>query len=123
MSTEQQKEFVLFRRKDGNHGIVSSRAFFLKNRDEKARQFLECVEIAQSDNYDELQEQINALVSGKGKTKPVEEPKETVGVDAPTAEEIEALQLKMAQDGFKKTTLTKREKSVLKFIEEGGEDE
>ena len=123
MNTEQHKEFVLFRRKDGVYGIVSSRSFFRKNRSEKALQFLQCTEINQSDDYDELQTDINAMTSGKVKAKPTAEPKETANIEAPTQEEIEALQLKMAQDGFKKTTLTKAEKVILKYIEEGGENE
>jgi len=35
----------------------------------------------------------------------------------PTPEEIEALKVKMSAEGFKKNTLTKADKAVLKYIE------
>jgi len=123
MDTTAKKTFILFRRKDGNYGIVSSRAFFNKLNGQKAKQFLECVEINQSDTYEDLQAEIARM------TSPVKVEKATAKVNiqvnednTPTAEEIEALNAKMSADGFKKTSLTKRDKEVLAHLK-GGQDE
>lgn len=117
MDTTAKKEFVLFRRKDGKYGIVTSRAFFYKFNGHKTNQFLECTEINQSDNYEELQAEIERL------TKPVKvEAKPEAEPTTPTPEEIEALQTKMGAEGFKKTSLTKRDKEILEHLK-GGENE
>jgi len=112
MDTTAKKLFVLFRRKDGNFGIVSSRAFFNKIGGNKAKQFLECTEINQSDIYEDLQNEIQAITA----------PKKAVKVNEPTPEELDAVRLKMTEPGFNKSRLKKREKEVLAFIE-GGSNE
>lgn len=120
MDTAAKKENVLFRRKDGIYGIVTSRAFFNKQNGQKAKQFLECTEINQSDNYDELNAEMQSLTNGNkpGKVEVKPEPDATT----PTPEEIEALQLKTSADGFKKTSLTKRDKEIQAYLK-GGENE
>lgn len=129
MNANQHKEFILFRRKDGNYGIVSSRAFFNRQTGNKAKQFLECHLINESDKYEDLQAQIKSAGEAttakapvkKVMTAPASFDVETDESDAnsigASPEEIEALNEKMAQDGFKKTMLTKREKEVLKSLQ------
>lgn len=102
--TEQQ--YILFRRTDGNKGVVTRRAFYTKSG-VKARAYLECQIIAESDSYQELHD----LSAGK------EKPASDI-----TQEEKDALIAKMAEPGFKKTQLTKRGKEVLASME-GGSDE
>ena len=120
MDTTAKKAFVLFRRKDGNFGIVSSRAFFNKIGGNKAKQFLECTELNQSDVYEDLQAEIQALTEPKNaiKVEAKAEPDATI----PTPEEIEALHLKTSGEGFKKTNLTKRDKEIQAYLK-GGENE
>jgi len=120
MDTTAKKLFVLFRRKDGNFGIVSSRAFFNKIGGNKAKQFLECTEINQSDIYEDLQNEIQAITAPKKAVKV--ESKEIEPSNEPTPEELDAVRLKMTEPGFNKSRLKKREKEVLAFIE-GGSNE